>query len=177
MTPSVDHANGSAERGFTLLELMTVIAIVATLAAVAVPSFTRSSRKSKAQAEVAAIFAELTSREEQYKVTSGAYLSAAGCPATTTPTETSVSTCLVTGSAWTTMNVNPGRATLLCSYQITAGLATATASVPAGFTFPQPPTSWYYIVATCDGDGSAKLNATYFTSSVDSSLQRQNEGE
>jgi prepilin-type N-terminal cleavage/methylation domain-containing protein len=177
MIPSVAVPNSSAERGFTLLELMGALAIVATLAAIAVPSFTRSTRKSKAQAEVAAIFAELTSREEQHKITSGAYLSAASCPATTTPTGTSASTCLGTGSAWTTMNVNPGRTTLLCSYQITAGLAAATASVPAGFTFSQPPTSWYYVVATCDGDGSATLNATYFTSSVDSSIQRQDEGE
>ena len=69
------------EQGFTLMEVMITVAIIAILAAIAVPVFTKQSRKSKASSEANAVFAELSVREEQYKLENGAYLTAAACPA------------------------------------------------------------------------------------------------
>jgi general secretion pathway protein G len=41
-TPSTDFVPRAADSGFTLLELMVVMAIIATLAAMAIPAFTRN---------------------------------------------------------------------------------------------------------------------------------------
>ncbi|NVB79597.1 MAG: prepilin-type N-terminal cleavage/methylation domain-containing protein, partial [Kofleriaceae bacterium] len=49
----------SGEQGFTIVELMVVVAIIAVLAAIVVPTFTKESKKSKAKSEVGAMFAEL----------------------------------------------------------------------------------------------------------------------
>ena len=45
-----------------MLELMVVVAIIAVLAAVVVPSFTRESRKAKSSTEVTPMLTELSNR-------------------------------------------------------------------------------------------------------------------
>jgi len=166
----------TSQRGFTLLEVMIVCAIVVVLAKIAIPSFFGESRKAKSDSEVAAMFAELSVREEQYKVDNAVYLAAAACPATTSASGSSSSACLGTGMTWTTLRVSPPESTLRCSYLIVQGDGAASVTNPSGFTFTSPPQQWFYILATCDMDGSSSVNATYFTSSVDSSIQSQNRG-
>jgi prepilin-type N-terminal cleavage/methylation domain-containing protein len=164
------------QRGFTLLEVMAVCAIIAILATVAMPSFFGESRKAKADTEVSAMFAELGVREEQYKADNGSYLAAAACPSTTSPSGSASSACLGTGMAWTTLRVSPPESTLRCKYQITTGDSSSSVTNPSGFSFTSPPQSWFYILATCDMDGNASVNSTYFTSSVDSAIQALNKG-
>jgi type IV pilus assembly protein PilE len=59
------HLNKTAQRGFTLIELMIVAAIIAVLAAVAYPSYTRyivKSNRATAQAQML----EIANRQVQY---------------------------------------------------------------------------------------------------------------
>ncbi len=171
------------ERGFTLLELMVTVAVIAILAGIAVPMFSKESRKSKAQSEVGAVMDELAVREEQYKSENGVYLTTTACPPATSPQGTTVASlstgtgCLVSTGAWlASLRVRLDVATLYCTYTITAGSGAGTTN-PSGFSFTSPVTGWFYIIATCDTDGVAATNSTYFTSSIDATLQKQNEGK
>jgi len=167
----------SAEQGFTLIEVMITVAIIALLAAIAVPAFTSESRKSKGGSEVGAVMGELAVREEQYRLENNAYLAAAACPAIATISAQAqdASGCIAAGQPWNTLRVGLPQTTLYCSYQVVAGTGTGTAA-PAGFTFASPANSWFYILATCDLDGDATVNSTYFMSSLDSTIQKQNVG-
>lgn len=166
------------EQGFTLIELMITVAIIAILAAVAVPLFTKETRKSKASSEVGAVFAELAVREEQYKLENGAYLDAAACPSMSGlgPTSRDATSCIATGQPWATLRVHLPETDLYCSYTVTQGNATGTNN-PNGFTFTSPALPWFYILATCEMDGQTGVHSYYFTSSVDSKVQAQNDGK
>jgi prepilin-type N-terminal cleavage/methylation domain-containing protein len=62
--------------GFTLLELMTVVAIIGTLAAIAIPAFVKYLRKAKT-AEVMVNLETVSALERAYRVDHGTYLA---CP-------------------------------------------------------------------------------------------------
>jgi prepilin-type N-terminal cleavage/methylation domain-containing protein len=170
----------SAQGGFTLIELMVVVAIIAVLAMVVVPQFTREARKTKAGTEVAAFFTEIQLKEEQYKSDSAnnTYLALAACPATLPgPAGVASSTC--SGVApWTTLNIAAPESVMRCQYTVRVGAAGDVATgLPAGVVFTPPTTvPWYVVWAVCDGDGSSAVNATYYASSVDSTIQKLNEG-
>ena len=165
------------ERGFTLLEMMIAVAVIAVLAIIAVPAFFKEGRKVKADTEVNAMFAELTTRLEQWKVDNGTYRDAAACPATPSATGVASTTCTGAGSDWELLRVNPPESTLRCSYQVVSGLPGDAATIPVGFTWTAPVSmSWYFVVATCDMDQSAAKNATFFIASTDARIQKQHEG-
>jgi type IV pilus assembly protein PilE len=62
-----------AESGFTLIELMIVVAIIAILAKVAFPAYTDSVKKGK-RAEARAALTNLLQQEERYMTQMNAYL-------------------------------------------------------------------------------------------------------
>src|SRR6266704_725933 len=72
----------SAQGGFTLVEGSVVVVLIGILAAVAIPSWTRESRKTRGDSEINAMFAEIAAKEEQYKLDAGVYLAAVTCPTT-----------------------------------------------------------------------------------------------
>ena len=155
---------------------MIVVAIVAALAAVVIPSFFRDSIKKQYDSEVNAFFAEFQVKEEQYKVENGVYYATtAVCPATPVANNaagidlTLAGNCLASTSDWITkLRMNPGQTTARCTYQTFQGGAGATASPPAGFTFNQGVGQWWYALATCDIDGKGGTNTQYFTGSSNS---------
>lgn len=59
-------------RGFTLIELMVVVAVVAILVAIAVPSYSDAVRKSK-RGQAKADLVELAQRAERFRTINGKY--------------------------------------------------------------------------------------------------------
>ena len=66
------YRTGSWSRGFTLIELMVALVIVAILAAIAVPSYSLYVRKSR-RGEAEATLADIAQREQQYFLDQRAY--------------------------------------------------------------------------------------------------------
>ncbi|HEY4176010.1 MAG TPA: prepilin-type N-terminal cleavage/methylation domain-containing protein [Kofleriaceae bacterium] len=163
------------QRGFTLIEIMITVAIIAILAAIAIPMFSKEKRKTDTGSETAAMFGELAIRQDQYKLENGFYLATAACPATTIPQGTDATSCITGSGAWVPLKVRLPRQKLICTYTTTIGTGTG-ATAPTGFTFTSPTGAWFYIVATCDADGVSSVNAQYFVSSVNSTIQKTNEG-
>ncbi len=170
----------TGERGFTLIEMMITVAVIALLAVVVYPMFWGESRKAKAKTEISSFFAELSQKEEAYKTDNGAYLTTAACSASA-PTTSAQAVSGAVCASWTTLRVSPPTPTAYCQYVITAGVAGSTPAVPGGFTMPAcAPTcavSYYMILATCEMDGNSAVHSTYFTNSTDSTIQVQNEGK
>ena len=157
---------------------MIAVIVIGILAAIALPNFLHESRESKARSEVAAMFAELTTKEFQYKIDNPTYLQAAACPGgTPSSTARDATACSGTGGVWEPMRVNLPEQELYCTYEIQTGTASEVPAPPGNppFTMTQPATSWFYILATCNMTGGP-TSALYFTSSVDTTIQAQNEG-
>jgi type IV pilus assembly protein PilA len=70
-----------AQKGFTLIELMIVVAIIGILAAIAIPNFLRFQLKSKSS-EGKVNIAAIRTAEESYLAEFGAYVAAAAFPLT-----------------------------------------------------------------------------------------------
>jgi prepilin-type N-terminal cleavage/methylation domain-containing protein len=163
-----------AERGFTLIELMVVVAVIAILAAVVVPTFMREGNKVKALSEVTPMFAALSTKQEEYKQENGVYKTAAICPSLYSKAGYPAATCMATAD-WVALNVLAPESKLHCTYEMEAGkVATAAKDNPKGFVFTSPAANWFYILAIC---GKSTTNSPmYFMSSVDATIQKKNEG-
>lgn len=165
---------------------MVAVAIIAVLAMIAIPQFTREARKSRGKTEVTAMFAELSTKLETYKNEFGSFPDAAECPSTG-PNKAGYNfqtTCITTGSTWETLRIVPSESKLRCSYKIEGGAKGETLTPPTGFknsqgvagAEPSLASSWWYVVATCDENASGGTNATYYQSSVDPTIQIVNSG-
>jgi type IV pilus assembly protein PilA len=69
-----------SNKGFTLIELMIVVAIIGILAAIAIPNFLRFQLKSKSS-EGKVNIAAIRTAEESYLAEFGVYVAAVGAPA------------------------------------------------------------------------------------------------
>ena len=74
----------TAQKGFTLIELMITVAVVAILAAVATPNYSAYVKRGKA-AEATSTLALLKNRMEQYYQDNKTYADIVGPPALTAP--------------------------------------------------------------------------------------------
>jgi prepilin-type N-terminal cleavage/methylation domain-containing protein len=167
--------------GFTLVELMITVAIIAVLVAVAIPQFTRTSRKSRAS-EVQAVFAELHQRQSEYHFANGTYFSTGTgetdiFPAAPVAASQSIA---VLPASWETLKVRPTYQKLYCGYVAIAGAAgsaTGLGTKAGQFGLINAPnTDWYYLLARCNLDGNAARDSYYFSWSGDPAVKKQNEG-
>jgi prepilin-type N-terminal cleavage/methylation domain-containing protein len=173
------------ERGFTLIELMIVVAIIAILAIVVVPLFTGEAKKVKSKTEVSAMMAELATKQERYKNEKNTYLVVGECPTPASSTAKPVDPCLTAGTLpgdpWIELGIVPPDQSLRCSYEVYRGDSATAPTVPADFTAVQLPAtfiaaSWYMIHARCDMDNDGVI-AHYVSSSFDATMQIEREGE
>ena len=164
-------------RGFTVVELMVAVAIIGVLAKLVIPAFFSEGRKGKARSEVSAMFAELATKEQQYRLDQPSYLSAPACPLAPSINGQAATSCVTTGGPWQALRVMLPETNLYCSYTITAGAAGTTPAPPAPFNIPPDVhgMSWFYITATCDMD-TTSTNSQYFIASWDSKIRAANEG-
>ena len=157
---------------------MIVVAIIAILAAIAIPSWGHENRQSRARSEVNAFFAEIAAKEEQYHQDNGVYLdtTASVCPSATSSTGSAATACFL-NSTWAPLRIAIPEQYGYCTYQVKAGAATVNPSPPIGTLNTNPATTWYYILATCDMDNSSSVNSQYLTSNLDTKIQKVNEGQ
>jgi type IV pilus assembly protein PilE len=66
------HMNGRRAKGFTLIELMIVVGVIAILAAIAIPNFLEQSKKGR-RAEAMSAVGELQLRQERWRAENPAY--------------------------------------------------------------------------------------------------------
>ncbi len=179
------------EAGFTLIELLVAIAVISILAAIAIPSFFSETRKTRAAAEVTPMFNDIRIRMEQYLQERGVYpdtLGEDGLYPTTSPDAT-LRPLLPLPATWTALNIQiSGPDQVRCGYTWvtsrssngtvgpTAGNAGAKATA-APFSFVPPDNDWYYLLAKCRMDPNHTGYSWYFTSSLDSKIVPDNEGQ
>jgi prepilin-type N-terminal cleavage/methylation domain-containing protein len=167
--------------GFTLVEMMVTVAIIGVLAAIAVPAFVKTTRKTRG-AEAHAVFAELRQRQEEYHLANGTYFSTGINEADIFPATPGKTAQSIAGrpASWTTLKLRLPNSSLYCGYVAIAGTANSTAGLGAkaaefGLS-TAPRTDWYYLLARCNLDGSNTRDSYYFTWINDTKVQKQNEG-
>lgn len=112
--PPRTHAQGpwrrGAVRGFTLIELMIVIAIVAILASVALPAYTAYLQRSKVPAGLDALQSYFTRMEQRFQ-DSGSYADASGSAcavAVPTAVQNYTISCVITATGYTATATGTG---------------------------------------------------------------------
>ncbi|WP_428263009.1 pilin [Haliangium sp.] len=183
------------QAGFTLIEMMIVVAIIGVLATLAVYAYQRVFNKAEVSAEVNAIFSEFKIRQEEFHAENGTYLSTAGgsesgfLPATAIPPDgTPVNLVAAlsgfdgTGGAiqdnWVRLRINPPHNQVRCRYvSVAGGPSDAVGGIASGqFGMTTPLSNWYYLLAECDGDDDPSVNALYMARSDQDGLAVRNEG-
>lgn len=146
-------------KGFTLIELMIVVAIIAILAAIAIPQYKKFQLKAKTS-EAKANLGAIRSCEESYAAENDEYVFCAWTP-DATPT--------ATGIAWTTAAGHEGFVSIGFApagtprYIYGVGTAANTPGTDAGTNAVTDGTADIYMTAKGDLDGDEKNQWFYHT--------------
>lgn len=181
--------------GFTLVEMMFVVAVIGILATVAVVAYTKNVKKAHA-AEVPQVLGELRSREEMYAAEKGRFLPV--CP-NPSGTPVAVSDCAegdwfpatlpgkgniqsyTLPQRWLDLKVNMTSQGLYCQYEVVSGLANDRTQMSTWGTLmwgaATPTRNWFNLMAQCDWDGSSLVKSQYYSRDDWSELGKVNDGK
>ena len=167
------------EAGFTLIELMLVVAIIAVLAAIAVPLFGSQADSAKAENEANGMITALALAEKGYFLENTTYLSTGTSETDTWPTtpSTSPQDLAPFPATWTNLKVTPPVSATRCTYVVVAGNAgDAAGGIATGLFNFTPPTTipWFYVLGHCDMDNDPTVDGYFFESSVDTTMKESN---
>ena len=127
--------------GFTLIELMVVVVIVAILATIALPSYQDYVMRSRIAEAVSALAAKRTS-VEQFFDNNRTYVNAPACASDTTTSKSfSFSCTTATATAYTIEALGTGQMAGF-AFTIDQSNVKATSAVPSGWSQPNPNTCW-----------------------------------
>lgn len=163
------RARRFGRRGFTLIELMVIVAVVGVLAAVAIPTYQSYLHRSRT-AEGYSFLAEIRQRQESYRAEFGQYCSVSAAPGSAVDAGAWAPTSLPAGGAkiawtpsgnWTQLGAVPD-GPVLFQYRTTAGPPGTTPGI-AGYTGAD---FWFIAQARADldGDGEVMILESYSAS-------------
>lgn len=171
------------ESGFTLIELMVTVTVIAILAGIALPSFFGEARKNRAMSEVQPMFNDIRVRLEEAMQENGKY-----------PANVGESTFYPIGTLGDARPLDPssapwqaikfrvsGNDKVVCGYTWVTGLANDASNIGTvasnNFNFTAPDTDWYYTLAKCDMDSDHAVFSYYFASSINPKVMPFNDGK
>ncbi len=183
VSASVVDTKRSPQAGFTLLELMIVVVLIAILAAIAIPSFMRESNKVKGEAEVQPFLTEIANKQEAFSQGNGVYLSVATWAPVAPNALTAHKQSFVQPADWAPLRISPPNETTRCTFITHAGDSSAPAGPLAdaelaacGISYDPPPVNYYYVLANCDLNGNG-VQSCYMISSDSTALVKIRSGE
>ena len=174
----------SPQAGFTLLEMMIVVALIAVLAAIAIPAFSGESKKARAESEVMPFLVEIGNKQEAYAQTHPGYQSTLQwLPVAPGLLDKNTRPFTVPTGTWTDLRIEPPNDKGRCIYFTRAGDASEGAGnlgdaelAACNISYDPPPMNFYYALAMCDMDGDG-IHSCYMISSDNSTLSKVRPGE
>ena len=142
------HTDRKTHRGFTLIELMIVVAIIAILSAIAIPAYTAYVARSKLTEAFSGLSSMSVAAQQYYQdyrtyQANGGTGNATTCPVAAPANGQNYGFSCANVSATTfTFTATPINGFSGPSYTIDQDGAKTTSNAPAGWTTPSPNTCW-----------------------------------
>jgi prepilin-type N-terminal cleavage/methylation domain-containing protein len=175
-------------KGFTLVELMVAVAIIAVLASLAIVAYGRQTRKSRL-VQLRAFMTEIGAKMEVYESFAGEYLppiADAFCPPNvgTTAVPFNVGACQ-NALQWQTIGLNPAQPTYFQFQILAGGPGQPDCSAPSATLLTtievcgsiDNNTHWWVIVARADQNGNRRFAEFVTSSTMGGRVYSRNETE
>ena len=177
------HDNSKKRGGFTLIEMMIVVVVIAILVAVALVAYTRHIKQSRLVAERVFV-SKIQAMQETYFQQTGFYckVNTAFEPGGATPPTDRVgwnAATFTSWSNWETLGARPNDKVTYFQWKVEASLPTAHAapgSPPGGVTIVAG-SPWYYIHGRADLGGDGAPYTEIIASSNRNEIWTLHEGE